>query len=158
MTLLTISTGTPERDAYVAACRLRSCGLRCTPTKAPALRTITLAAVFGDEDRFRALTALGISDGEFLVVDIDGKELYDFTYPHASPGHQFQHQTVSYFSCPEDNLVDGLFLMDLPASEFHRPKKFPQHRSVTWVWEQGIQVITDEVEKGFEVEIAGVLG
>jgi hypothetical protein len=48
--------------------------------------------------------------------------------------------------------------MDLPASQFPRPKKFLQHGGVTGIWELGIQVVAYEVEKGFEVGIAGVLG
>ena len=48
MTVLTISTGTPEREAYVAAWRLKSCGLKWTPTSVPAFLTITLACGIGD--------------------------------------------------------------------------------------------------------------
>ena len=42
-TLLTISSGVPERDAYVAACLLRSCGLTLIFTKSPAFLTTNLA-------------------------------------------------------------------------------------------------------------------
>jgi hypothetical protein len=42
--LLTISMGTPQLDAYVAACLLRSCGLNSIPATLPALLTIILAA------------------------------------------------------------------------------------------------------------------
>jgi hypothetical protein len=44
MTFEIISIGTPDRDAKVAECRRRSCGLSLTPTILPDLITIILAA------------------------------------------------------------------------------------------------------------------
>lgn len=117
-----------------------------------------VSQLFGDEDRFRAFPALGISDGELLIINIGGIELQDFAHPHATPGHKFQHQTVPYFGGTEDDLVDGLFLMDLPTPQFLRPEKFLQHRCVTRIRELGLQVIADEIEEGFEVGIASVFG
>ncbi|MFZ5453895.1 MAG: lactonase family protein [Thermodesulfobacteriota bacterium] len=80
------------------------------------------------------------------------------SHPHAAPGHELQHQTVPNLSGAEDDLVDGLFLMDLPTPQFIRPKEFLQHGGVPWIRELGIQVIGDEVEEGFEIGITGVLG
>ncbi len=48
--------------------------------------------------------------------------------------------------------------MDLPTPQFFRPEEFLEHVCVERIWELEIQVIADEVEEGFEVEIAGVLG
>jgi hypothetical protein len=76
----------------------------------------------------------------------------------ATPGHEFKHQTIPYLGSAEDDLVNGLFLMDLPTPQFFRPKEFLQHGRVARIWKLGIQVIADEVEEGFEVGIAGVLG
>jgi hypothetical protein len=39
-----------------------------------------------------------------------------------------------------------------------RPKEFLEHRCIAGIWELSIQVITDEVEEGFEVRIAAVFG
>ena len=44
ITLLTISMGTPDLEACVAACLLRSCGLSSIPASFPAFLTIILAA------------------------------------------------------------------------------------------------------------------
>jgi hypothetical protein len=93
-----------------------------------------------------------------LIIDIPGVKIQDFAHSHAAPGREFQHQTVSYFGGAEDDLIDGLFVMDLPTRQFPRPKEFLQHGCVTWILEVEIQVITDEVEEGLEVGIAGVLG
>jgi hypothetical protein len=46
----------------------------------------------------------------------------------------------------------------LPMRQFPRPKEFLQHGGVTRILQLVIQVIADEVEEGFEVGIAGVLG
>ncbi len=48
--------------------------------------------------------------------------------------------------------------MDLPASKFHWSKQLLQYGSVAGICKLGIQVVADEVEKGFEVGIAGALG
>ena len=85
-------------------------------------------------------------------------KVQDFAHPHATSGHEFQHQTVSYFGGAEDDLIDGLFVMDLPTRQFTRTREFLQHGCIAGIRELSIQVITDEVEEGFEVGIAGVFG
>jgi hypothetical protein len=62
------------------------------------------------------------------------------------------------FDGAEDDFLNGLFLMDLPARQFPRPKEFLQHERVTRILKLRIKVIADEVEEGFKVGIAGVLG
>ena len=114
--------------------------------------------LLGDEHRLCTFSTLVILDRKFLIIHIHGGKLQDLAPPHATPGHELQHEAVSRLGGTEDNLVDGLFLMDLPSRQFPRPKKFLQHGSVTRVWELGIQVVADEVKKGFEVGIAGVPG
>jgi hypothetical protein len=48
--------------------------------------------------------------------------------------------------------------MNLPTGQFPRPKEFLEHWCIAGIWKLSIQVITDEVEEGFEVGIAGMLG
>jgi hypothetical protein len=45
-------------------------------------------------------------------------------YPHATPGHEFQHEGVSRLGGPEDDLDDGFFFVDLPIQKLPRPKGF----------------------------------
>ena len=69
-----------------------------------------------------------------------------------------QHEAVSYFDGPEDDLVDCLFFLDLPMNQLPRPKDFLQHRRVTGVLELSVQIIADEIEEGLEIGVSGVLG
>jgi len=112
----------------------------------------------GDEHHFGAFSALAILDGELLIIHIHGGELQDLAYPHATPGHELQHEAVSRLGGPEDDLVNGLLFGDLPLGQLSRPKKFLQHRGVTGILELSVQIIADEVKEGLEIGVAGVLG
>jgi hypothetical protein len=92
-----------------------------------------------------------------LILYISGGEVQNFTHPHTTPGHEFQHGSVSYPGSPEDYLIDGFFFQDLSMGKLPGPKKFPQHRGIAWIRKLGIEVVPDEVEEGFEVGITGVL-
>ena len=100
----------------------------------------------------------GVSDYEFLVLHIPASKLENLAYPHATSGHEFQYEAVSYFGGPEDDLVDGLLFLDLPMHQLPRPKEFLQHRGVTGILELSVQIIADEVEEGLEIGVSGVLG
>ena len=93
-----------------------------------------------------------------MIVDIHGKELQDFADPHAAPCHEFQHEAVSHLGGPEDDLVDGLFFLDLPMHQLPRRKEFLQHRGVTGILELSVQIVSDEVKEGLKISLAGVLG
>ncbi len=101
---------------------------------------------------------LGFLIVSLLIIDIGVVQVQDFTHPHTTASHEFQHQTISYFGGAENDLVDGFFLMDLPTRQFPRPKEFLQHRRVARIWQLWVKVIADEVEESFEVGIAGVFG
>jgi hypothetical protein len=86
--------GTPDLEAYVAACLLRSCGLSSIPANFAAFLTMTLAAALGDrkdlvlrldrlvfilrpqpvnhlsrnEHYLSILAALWVLDGKLLVI------------------------------------------------------------------------------------------
>jgi len=87
-----------------------------------------------------------------------GEIIMDLAHSHTASGHELQHQAVPYFGGAEDDLVNGLFLMDLPTSQIFRPKEFLQHGRIARIGELEIEVIADEVEERFEVGIAGVFG
>jgi hypothetical protein len=42
--------------------------------------------------------------------------------------------------------------------ELSWPKEFPEHRSITGILDLIVQVIADEVKKGLEIGVPGVLG
>ena len=95
---------------------------------------------------------------ELLIIHIHCSKLQDLAHPHATPGHEFQHEAVSYFGGPEDDLVDGLLFLDLPMHQLPRPKEFLQHRGVTGILELSVQIIADEVEESLEIGVASMLG
>jgi hypothetical protein len=117
----------------------------------------TLHHLSRDEDELRVLAALWTLDCQPLVADIFRSELEDFTDPHAASGHQFQDKPVSNLR-PEDDLIDCLLFDNVPMDGFSWPVDFSQHRGITGVLNGGIKVRLDEIEEGFEVRVAAMLG
>jgi hypothetical protein len=70
-----------------------------------------------DKYNFLLLATFRISQKQLPVVYIIWGELQDFADPHASPCHQFKDQSVSCLCGPKNNLVDGLFLDDIPVND-----------------------------------------
>jgi len=118
----------------------------------------SVGQLLGDEDYLHVFPAFGIPDSKLLIIHIHGGELQDLAHPHATPGHEFQHETVSHLGCSEDDLVDHFFFMDLPRSQLSRSEKLLQHRGITGILELTIQVVADKVKEGLEIGVAGVLG
>ena len=117
-----------------------------------------IGQLLGDEDDLCLLATFGVSDYEFLVLHIPASKFENLANPHATPGHEFQHEAVPYFGGPEDDLVDGLLFLDLPMHQLPRPKEFLQHRGVTGILELSVQIIADEVEEGLEISVTSMLG
>jgi len=114
--------------------------------------------LFGDEDYFSAFSALGIPDGQFLVIHIHGGKLQDFAHPHATPGHELQHEAVAHSGGPEYDLINYVFFVDLPLGQLARPEELFQHRGVTGILKLVLQVVADKIEESLEIGVAGVLG
>ncbi len=57
-----------------------------------------------------------------------------------------------------NDLVNGLLFMDLSLCQLSRSEKLLQHGGTARVWELIIQVGPDEIEKGLEIGVTGVLG
>ena len=94
------------------------------------------------------LAAFGVLEGQFPAVDISGPQLQDLAHSHSTSGHQFQDQTVSLFDCREDDFVDHVFFDDLPGNDGSGSEHLFEHRVVAGVAEIGIDIDSDEVEKG----------
>ena len=56
-----------------------------------------IGQLLGDEDNLRLLATFGVPDYEFLVLHIPASKFENLAYPHATPGHEFQHEAVSCF-------------------------------------------------------------
>jgi hypothetical protein len=113
---------------------------------------------FGDKDHLGSFAALGIFNCQFLIVKIHSSEVQYFPNPHTSPCHEFQDKPISHLSGPKDNLVNGIFIYDRPLCQLLWTEKLFQHRCVAGIMELGIQIIADEIKKGFYDGIPGMLG
>ena len=61
-----------------------------------------------DKDDLHLFPAFGVSEGQFSTVNIVGGELEHLADSHPTTGHKFQHQTVSWIRCSEDDFVNNL--------------------------------------------------
>ena len=80
----------------------------------------------------------GILNGKFLIIHIHGGELQDLANPHATPGHEFQHEAVSHLGGPEDDLVNNILFVNLPLSQLSWSEKLLQHGVITGILELSI--------------------
>jgi len=74
------------------------------------------------------------------IVIVRG-DFQDLTYSHACTGHEFQHETVSVISGPEDHFINQVLFQDFPGFRFWMFKELFQDLAVTWimkVWIDGV--------------------
>ena len=62
----------------------------------------------GDKHVLPHFSAFWIFERQFPVLYISRSQFQNFTDSHSAPGHQFQDESVSWFVCPEDSLIDKL--------------------------------------------------
>ncbi len=67
--------------------------------------------------------AFWIPYGQFLAANIIGHKVKNFSDTHSSLSHQFEHQAVSRLSGAEDNLVNDLFVQNIPMDRLARPEQ-----------------------------------
>jgi len=92
-------------------------------------------------------TTLGCLDAYSSPVNVRGSEFKNFPDSHPSPCHQFQDEAISLILCPEDDLVDGFFLHDLPGHGSVVLENLPKHRCITGIWKPLGARVYDEGEK-----------
>ena len=100
----------------------------------------------------------GFLQNQFAVLKIHESELQHCADPHASPGHQFEHQPVPRFGGSENDFIDSLFLDDFPFRDHPLAILFTDHRRIAWIMQTVIQIVTDEIEEGTNVGVADALG
>jgi hypothetical protein len=111
-----------------------------------------------DKDNLGLLATLGISQGQFPVINIPGRELEHLVDSHPAAGHQSQQQAVSRFHSPEDDLIDDLLFENRPMGDLGRSEQLPEHRGAAGVFKIGIDSISNQVEEGRECSVARPLG
>ena len=168
----------------MAAWRLRSCGRKSTPTIFPTLLTITRAALYvigkirrsgwipfisdvfpqavcdflGDEHQLGFLTAFGLRQCDFTVLDIDRSDFEHLTDAHPALGHQLQHDPVARVSRSENDLINYVLLDDFPLLGALVLEDFFQNWCVARVLDLKINGVADVIEKGFKTGVAVTFG
>jgi len=61
--------------------------------------------------------AFWVSEGQFSVFNVSGSQFQNFSDSHSYPGHEFQHEAVSWFVCLEDDFVDNIYFDDVPEGK-----------------------------------------
>jgi len=88
-----------------------------------------------------------VSEGQFSVLDVSGSQFQNFSDSHSSPGHEFQHEAVSWLVCLEDDFVDNIFFDDVPGGNGFCLEHLSQDWVVAGVLEILIDIGSDEVEE-----------
>lgn len=104
-----------------------------------------------NEDNFCLFAAFRISNDEFSALDISGRQVQYLTDSHPSPGHEFEHQTISRVGGSEDDLVDNFLFNGVPVINLRRSEEFLYHGCVAGILQAVIKAFPDEIEKGFDV-------
>ncbi len=76
-----------------------------------------------------------------------------FTYSHSSPGHKFQHKPVTGIHSPENDLIDGLLIDNVPLNSLRTPKYLFYDRGIAGISEGGQAGIDAEIIKGCEYQV-----
>jgi len=118
----------------------------------------TVSQLFGYKNYLCAFSAFGVPDSQLLIIHIQGGKLQDLPHPHATSGHEFQHEAVAHFGGSENDLVNDFLFMDLPLGQLSRSKELFQHGGFTGILELSVQIIADKVKEGLEIGVARVLG
>ena len=82
--------------------------------------------LLGDEDDFLFLAAVRTPENELLILNVLSPEPQCFANAKSSPSHQFNKNPVSDLRSLEDDLINGLFLQDVPSGVPGRPEQLPQ--------------------------------
>lgn len=85
-------------------------------------------------------------------------ELQHFTYPHATPGRQFKHKTVSWLYRSEDDFIHDCLVQDCPVDGPAPSEQFFNHEYTARILQFGINGVLNQVEKGSQTGITGSSG
>ncbi|MGD9249603.1 MAG: hypothetical protein PVG19_00170 [Desulfobacterales bacterium] len=95
---------------------------------------------------------------QFTILKVLQPEFQHLTDPHASPGHQFKHESIPGFGGSKNDFIHGFFFNDFPFGNDPFTILFPDHGRVAWITQFVIEIVADEIEEGTNVGIADTLG
>ena len=111
-----------------------------------------------NEDHLRAFSTFRFDKTQFPVVGVLHFQFQHFTDAHAAPGHEFQHDSVPDIVGAKNDLIDHVFFQDSPVPAFGGAKRFPEQRRVAGISQIALDVVSDEIEKGFQEGVLVALG
>jgi hypothetical protein len=94
------------------------------------------------------LATLGLSKDQFAILNVIQPQFQNFTDPHPASGHQFENQPIPNFNRSENYFITGLLFDDFPLGDHPFPIQLSNHGHVTWIYQIGIDVIAEKIEKG----------
>jgi len=95
-----------------------------------------------------------VLDGQGSLLDICWREIQNFANSHSSSGHQLQHEPIPYVCGPEDDLIDGLLVDDIPLNSMRALKNLSDDRTVAGISEGGKPCVDTEIVKGCQNRVA----
>jgi hypothetical protein len=101
-----------------------------------------------DEHDLVFLAAFRLSKDQFSILNVIQPQFQNFTDPHPSSGHQFENQPIPDFGGSKNDFVNGLLFDDFPPGDHPFPIQLSNHGHVTWIYQIGIDVIAEKIEKG----------
>jgi len=114
--------------------------------------------LFRDIDRFRLLSAFGIIQNDFLILNVASPDFKYLTDSHAATGHQLQHQSVTLTPGSEYHLIDLVLFEDVPSMDLGLSEYFSQDAGIAGIGDVFVGGVSEEIEKGFEQRVAEFLG
>jgi len=81
-------------------------------------------------------------------LDICWREIQYLANSHSSSGHQLQHKPIPYVCGPEDDLIDGLLVHDIPLNSMRALENLSDDRTVAGIGECGKPSVDAEIVEG----------
>ena len=71
-----------------------------------------------NKDDLFLFATFGISEHRLSVVNISGGDFQDLAYSHATTGHEFKHEPVSWIFGSQDDLINNLFFQNFTVVRY----------------------------------------
>ena len=88
-----------------------------------------------------------ISEDELPIFNILWPQFQNLANPHAASRHKLEQETISWFGCAKDDLINHFFFNDVPTGKLCLPEEFPEYGGIARVLQFLIYSVDDEVEE-----------
>jgi hypothetical protein len=77
---------------------------------------------------------------------------------HAAAGHKLEQETIPWFGCAKDDLINHFFFNDVPTGKLCLPEEFPEYGGIARIFQFLVYGVADEVEESREERLANASG